>query len=1484
MSKFAMSDPTTNVALFWIDTEGRILEASEAACRALDYERKELLNLMVWDIDSEFPRERWPGHWQELRQAKTLHFRTTHRRRDGSLAPVEISVHHVELAGNEYYCALACEITPEQQTETVLRENGERPTLAQADQALRAQEQKFRALIENSADAIALFSPEGVILYASPTTRRILGYAPEDVVGQISYDLVLPEWREPVRERLAESLRHPGQPISVTMRVFHKDGSQPYLEGAFTNLLDDPAVGGVIVNYRDITERKQVDQALRDSEERFAKVFRASPAPMAISLIDTGQLLDMNEQCVKMLGYTREEVIGRTAMELGIWADPDSRDRVIARLRADGFIREQPTRYRTKTGAIVDALLSVETIRLGEQTVMLTFSYDITDRKRAEETLRLTQFSVDHASDNVMWLDEEAKLIYVNDAACASLDYTRDELLSMNIHQIDPDFPPERWLPHIAELRRRGSITFESRHRAKNGRVFPVEVIGNYAEYNGHFYDFTFDRDITERKQTEEVLRLTQIAVDRSLAGVFWFDADGALVYVNEQACRSLGYRRDELIGARIAKFDSDFSTEKRAELWQRLRTTGSFTFESRHWRKDGSQFPVEVAANYIKSGDKEYNFVFVRDITERKQAEITLRKSEEQFRSIFEHAPLGIVLVDGADNRIALSNTAFQRLLGYSAAQLQHMTIEDITHPDDIDQNLRQFRALLEERISNYHMEKRYVRQDGAILWIDLTVSAIRDETGKPRYAMGMVEDITGRKRVEQALRDSEERFAKAFRASPAPMVITIIDTGQYLDVNEQWLKIIGYPREEIIGHISTELGIWVDPGERKRLTTQLRANGSLASVAVRFRTKTGAILNTLLSAEIIHLGEQTVMLSLIYDVTERKREEDALRLTQQSVDCARDTIVWLNEDARIIYANDAASTTLGYTREEFLTMNIHAIDPDFPPEAWLPHIEELRRRKSMTFESHHRAKDGRILPVEVTCNYVEYNGRFYSFAFNRDITERKQAEAELRQLNQELEARVAARTAELSAAKEQAEEANRAKSMFLANMSHELRTPLNAVLGFSAILRRDQALTADQRESLDIINRSGEHLLSLINDILDIAKIEAGHTEVRIASFDLSVLVQDIANMMRVRASEKDLLLRLEQSAETPHFIRSDEIKLRQILVNLLGNAIKFTQKGEVALRVGILPELPTLRLFFEVQDTGVGITAEDQTRIFEPFTQVGQMVGQKGTGLGLAITRQFIELLGGRISVTSQPGQGSCFRVELPAKIATAAEKPSESVHHRVVVGLEPDQPDYRILVVEDQMENALLLRRFLEGAGFQVRHSEDGAQGVALFENWRPHFIWMDRHMPKMDGIEATRLIRALPGGGEVKIVALTASVFAEQHNKLLAAGMDDIMHKPLQPEKIFDCMARHLGVRYRYEEMAPASPPRDESALAPTALLTLPAELRRELADALVCLDTGRIDVLIERITAQDAALGHTLRWHADNFNYGPIEEALQSEV
>jgi signal transduction histidine kinase/ActR/RegA family two-component response regulator len=480
---------------------------------------------------------------------------------------------------------------------------------------------------------------------------------------------------------------------------------------------------------------------------------------------------------------------------------------------------------------------------------------------------------------------------------------------------------------------------------------------------------------------------------------------------------------------------------------------------------------------------------------------------------------------------------------------------------------------------------------------------------------------------------------------------------------------------------------------------------------------------------------------------------------------------------------------------------------------------------------------------------------------------------------------------------AKDQAESANKAKSVFLATMSHELRTPLNAILGFSRLLQNDENISPENKRSLGLINRSGEHLLALINNVLNLSKIEAGHISIDESVLDLSGLMRDLVELLRPRAEAKGLSLSLDLAEDVPRFIMADEAKLRQIVLNLLGNAVKFSAAGTILLAISQKPCDVSERIILQisVRDSGEGIGQEEVQKIFEPFYQAASTRVREGTGLGLAITRDFITLMGGSISVESTLGEGSVFLVDLPVGLPggvgtddiSASASAAVSRDDNRIPHLAPGQDDWRILIVEDQSENSQLLSRILEQAGFQVRVAWNGAEGVEAFRSWRPHFIWMDWRMPVMDGKEATRLIRSLEGGRDVRIVTLSASVFKQDRDELIQAGADDFVTKPIRFREIFGCMEARLGVRFTYDKALPDNSGVIEQGGQPPlldhkTLASLPDPLRANLAAAIGSLDSGRIGTALDAVSAVDPVLAADLRRNIGLFQYTAILDALQS--
>ena len=915
----------------------------------------------------------------------------------------------------------------------------------------------------------------------------------------------------------------------------------------------------------------------------------------------------------------------------------------------------------------------------------------------------------------------------------------------------------------------------------------------------------------------------------------------------------------------------------------------------------------------YVEAGgepvfDENHTMVryigMVRDLTERRLTEEKLRKSEALLREAQATASFGCWEHDLITNQTTWSEELYH-IHGRDPSlppPASEDLIEKVVYLDDLPAYLEKLVYPFQVGQPFYH-DFRIIRADKKIRWVTAKGEPVFNGQGQPVRYVGFVMDITDRKEAEEKLRKSEALLREAQTSASLGCwehdVITnttIWTEGLYRihkrqpgtkpPTSEEFLQSIIYPedgsryRQEVIEAI----------GKVQPFTHDfriIRTDGEVRWVTV----KGEPIVNS--------RGEIIRYVGIVMDITDRQEAEEKLRQSEATnralVQAIPDLLIRLRRDGTYLdirYGSNVRVFNLGKGQ---IYKHIHDVLPTETAEAMLYTIQEVLEtqqikivERQIKFNQSTYYEETRIVPC----------GRDEVLVIIRDVTDRKNAELELQ------------------TAKEAAESANRAKSIFLSSMSHELRTPLNAILGFAQLLNRSTDLTSEQQHYIGTINRNSQHLLELINDVLEVSKIESGKIVLNPSDVDLYQLLDNLNDLLQLKAIAKNLTLNIERSLNVPQFVKVDESKLRQILINLLSNAIKFTHQGNITLRVSPEPQTSYVQfstspsspfmLRFEIQDTGVGIAPEELITLFQPFSQTASgRKASEGTGLGLVISRNFVELMRGEIGVKSAPGEGSTFWFTLMVDVVMGDRHSIQLPNHKVI-GLESGQPSYRILIVEDNAENAQFLTKILSLIGFEVQSVSDGQKGLVLWETWQPHLILMDMQMPVMDGYETTCKIRELEQKRQredsatsewkdslskanaptphpplpTKIIAVTGSAFEEDRAHILAMGCDDFIRKPVQENLLFARLAHHLAVRYRYEQVPSVERlvSTYPSQLTAAPLTVMPPTWVQQLNGAARECNQLEVLQLIDQIPVEHEILAHAFKQLAMNFQFEDLAE------
>ncbi len=844
-------------------------------------------------------------------------------------------------------------------------------------------------------------------------------------------------------------------------------------------------------------------------------------------------------------------------------------------------------------------------------------------------------------------------------------------------------------------------------------------------------------------------------------------------------------------------------------------------------------------------------------------------------FQQAIAHSANGLIICSAQQPEIPIvyASPSFEELTGYSAAEALGKSCCFLEESSSQQERLKDIRQTVGTGTRHKLLLQSY-RKDGSAFWHEVTFSALVDAEKKITHYVGTHVNISHYLETFQALQESELRYRRLYEETPA-MLHSVDRQGRIVSISHYWLEKLGYQQGEVIGQmLSAFLADEFKP-KIEQMLLALSADTVYRDQPCQLIKKNGDRMDVLLStiADCDQISCSGRSLGVLVDITDREREKEKVRRSEALLrainnllptgifvmDCRTNETLFINSEFYRIWQLEHLQTAVVKGQidgEQLLSECLSSIDVGAFVSAST--AQDFSAGNKIV-EDEVPLLDGRTLRRIYGPIQENHSTFAYLYVFE-DITERKQA------------------VQKLAAATATAETANQSKSDFLANMSHELRSPLNAILGFTHILK-ESALSADQKEKLEIIYNSGEHLLALINDILDISKIEAGHVTLSESEFDLYRLLDELQQMFYSAASAKGLQIKVKRSPDLPRIIYSDRLKLRQIIINLLSNALKFSDTGTVTLTAG---KSPAQKLTFAVTDTGFGIAPDDQARLFDAFVQTESgLNAHEGTGLGLAISREYVHLLGGKLGVTSAIGKGSTFSFEISATLVETTLSLNESYQSPAagrVIGLALNQPTCRILVVDDVDLNRKLLTYLLTNAGFEVQEAINGKDAIAQWQTWRPHLIWMDLRMSAMSGEEATQAIKSLDVENQTRIIALTASVFDNDRATALASGCDDFVSKPVRATEVFEKIAQHLNVRYRYAEAIFETP---EEPITPALLAQASSEWKHALMQATLDLDDEAILALVAQLPPEQFPLAQSVEKCVKNLAYKNLLKIIQ---
>jgi len=1181
-------------------------------------------------------------------------------------------------------------------------------------------------------------------------------------------------------------------------RIFQRDYIPIFLENKYK---------GHLWSYTDITEKKKVEDAIKKSELTNRLILNA--ALDAIVIINQDGLVTFwNPQAEKIFGWSENEIMGKQLSQLIVPPKHrSSHDKAMANfsITKQSRILNKIVELTAvnKQGHEFPVELSIIPVQHESGNFFCGFIRDISERKKTEKELKasqeLWQFALEGAGDGVWQFDFLTKDILFSKQFKAMLGYddecfknTTREWFS-KIHEEDRQAVINTSKAYTKKQITSHQLEYRMRHRdghyiwvLDRGRLFKSDGINNERIIGTN-------TDITEMKKAEEEYRRISFVASANENGVVFTDALGKISWANEGFKKMTLYTAEdvkdktpiELCGGPMS--DKTVMTEMVRNFWEGK----SFMVELIHYRKDGSWFWGRTKGQPVTDihGKVVLYFAIIEDISKEKASQKKLKEYEQRLK---------IALSNVGDNYWEHNFTTGKTYFSNADNSILGYAIDDVTdeaklwwshvHPDDkkmLEDNDAKYTAGL---LDHHENEYRIFHKDGTVRWIlDRGVVTEKNEDGLPIKIIGTHIDITKQKELELELSRRADQFKSLSENIPG-----VIYEYEFCSDGDEKLRYVSPAMNEIFGVAPDKFQLfekYIHHDDKKdffekRQQSRQTLQPFYAEARLALPRRPLIWFSVTFSFSYYTPEGNAVFTGFLLNITERKNADQALKINEEKY---RNIIANMNlgllevdNDEIIRSCNQSFCLMSGYTKEELIGKQASKLFVTGDQQDLMKSKNDSRRRGIVdAYEISVRNKNGQLKwwLISGAPLYNDKREIIGSIGIHLDITNKKALEEEL------------------LASREQAQSSAKAKQAFLANMSHEIRTPMNAILGMSRQLQKTN-LNGDQQLYLDTINNAGEHLMVIINDILDISKIEAGKLTLEKIGFDFRDVIKNTVEVMQLRASEKGLLIKTKIDDKITSVLNGDPYRLKQILFNLLSNAIKFSEKGNVCIDCELLEQDKAIqRIQIKVTDNGVGMTEEFLKNLFQSFTQEDKSVTRKfgGTGLGMTITKQLTELMGGYVKVESEKNVGTTFILSIPFEKGVPADLPAAAVMDTDSTILK----DKKILLVEDNQTNRLIAKITLRPYGVLLTESVNGLEAVEAVAKNSFDLVLMDMQMPEMDGLEATKIIRQQLKS-TVPIIALTANAIKGESEKCFEVGMDDFLSKPFNEDDLIAKIAGWLS--------------------------------------------------------------------------------------